>query len=229
MSFGYTNQASLNILMNLHELQITKDVKEPHVDWKTVFEKHGWKVLGEGIEATVGTKPGKPYVLKVFPAGSSFKYFVDFCEKNPSPHLPTFSRKIRPVPGATPPAHYVRMEPLQFIGQGDLMAKYFPWLAYAWIACDRNNIEMHWIWHNRIQHMIEEKFGQSAHSLKDNYKSRALLWSKIGTVPASWKQLVDKLIAYVLTQTQNSEIDFHPGNFMLRGNTLVIIDAISTM
>ena len=45
--------------MKISELQITKDVKQSHADWKTIFEKNGWRFLGKGQEATVGQHPQK--------------------------------------------------------------------------------------------------------------------------------------------------------------------------
>jgi hypothetical protein len=213
--------------MNLSELEITKDVRERYVDWKTVFEKHGWSVLGEGIEATVGQKPGKPYVLKVFPSTSAYKAFLQFCQQTDSPYLPRFSRGARGVPGAFPPADYVRMEQLKGVSEALLFGAYMPEIAYVWIECDREGLEMNWRFHEVVKTEIEQRLGQSAYALKDSWEAQQLLWQKIGAPPPGWILLVNKLVSFLIHNTKRTELDLHAGNFMRRGTTLVITDPFS--
>lgn len=213
--------------MHLSELELSKDVRQPYVDWKTVFEKHGWGVLGEGIEATVGRKSGKPYVLKVFPPASAYKSFLQFCQQNPSPYVPKFSKGARRIPGAFPPADYVRMEPLLPVSQEQLFQFYLPEVAYVWLECAKEGLEMNWRFHRIVQLELENRFGQSAYALADSWDAQQLLWQKIGAPPQGWMPLVNKLVSFLINNTKRTEMDLHAGNFMRRGKTLVITDPFS--
>jgi hypothetical protein len=53
------------------------------------------------------------------------------------------------------------------------------------------------------------------------------LWEKIGKPDSSWKQAIDLLLTlHQKSKKWPSELDMHYGNFMLRGNILVISDPL---
>lgn len=209
--------------MNLHELEITKDVRQPEVNWKTVFEKHGWKVLGQGIEATVGRKPGSPYVLKVYPQTSAYNSFLKFCAQHPSEHLPKFSRSARNIPGTNPPMMYVRMEPLVDLTQNMLFAMYMPEIAYAWLEAEKQGLELNWGFHRLVLERLVKAFKIDVQNLLVDPETQKTLWREVGEPGEDWKRVVPALIAW-MRKFPKHELDLHSGNFMVRGRTLVIVD-----
>lgn len=67
-------------------------------------------------------------MLKIFPSDSAYVKFVEFVQSHSgNPHLPRFSRYVRPVPGTE--FSYVRMEKLQKVTLPQLLNKYAAYLA----------------------------------------------------------------------------------------------------
>lgn len=203
--------------MNLQELEISKQLKKflSPSDYKLhdVLEAHGWRVLGSGVEATVAEKPGAPYVLKLFPNTSKYKVFVEFCKSHANnPHLPQFSRYVRPVPGTK--WSYVRMEKLEPIASYTLRNTYGEYL------CAVNELFL-----NRRHHPVYWNHAMSQQSIDDIPEKQGYvdLSACAQAAPAIWRQTLQQLVQ--LMKVSNMEqFDLHADNMMLRNQTLVITD-----
>jgi len=211
--------------MNLHEIELTKYLKKGYVHWRGVFEEHGWYFLGSGIEATVGRHPSKPYAVKVFSRDTPYSDFVALVQKHQNnPHFPRFSRYVRPVPGTE--FSYVRMEILRDIAPEKVTEPpYLSQMAYLYLAATKLGFEFHHAWSDIIGvHLRKLVSG----SLFDPEIEKEL-WQKIGSPDTSWKEAIDLVLTRYTEGTKwPSRLDMHPGNFMLRGSTLVITDPFVT-
>ncbi len=214
--------------MKLHEISISQDVKQSNANWQEIAAKYGWKVLGVGAEATVVSKPDVPYVLKIFPAGSSYNAFVKLCRDHLNdPHLPKFSRKTQKLQGSQPPMNYVRMEPLQAISENELFFAFMPEITYLYLELQKRGLEMHWNFHSSVRQRLERAYKvhpNKAAKLLTGFFARREMWKTIGQPPQDWMATVNLLVRFLPTLGQKTRFDLHADNFMLRQNTLVLTD-----
>ncbi len=207
--------------MKLQELEISKQLKRRGpVYWRDVVEKHGWSLVGRGLEAVVVKHPQKPYVLRVFSTDTPYVDFVKMVQAHQSnPHFPRFSRYVRPIPGTE--MSYVRMEILDPVR--NVLRTHLPELAYLYIQSTSMGLEFHDVFAPTVGAHLREL---SRGSIFDK-EIQKTLWEKIGTPSDSWKRAVDLLLELYQKGTRwQSELDMHPANFMLRGHTLVISDPL---
>jgi hypothetical protein len=178
---------------------------------KDVLTKHGWNILGRGIEALVAAHPKKPYVLKLFPKNSEYRWFVQYCQTNPNnPYLPKFSRYVRPVPGTG--YSYVRMEKLQHISDSTLIKSFAPYLCVLHELFDDRSDDI--FWNLGYDHAA---FAGIVHNIYDDQEACA------ADAPPAWISTVQDLIR-IMQQHNLTQFDLHSENVMLRGNQLVITD-----
>jgi hypothetical protein len=217
--------------MQISEIQISKDVKGPDLDWQQIFQKHGWEFLGSGAEAHVGYNPKKDYVLKVFPKKSAYHMFLKFVQQHlDSPHLPRFSRSSGSIPGTNPPLSYIAMEKLRLISPNNLFAGYMPELTYAWVVAEKYKIRLNRIFHHTVTNRLQKAFYIDTDILVQKIQAGEIdefhdLWNHISGYPSpEWTSIIDDLFLFWHQNQSQMGMDLHDGNFMLRGPTLVIID-----
>ena len=202
-------------MKKLNELQLTKQFKQKNMlnygkDAEQILNQNGWRVLGRGAEGAVAEHPNKSYVLKLFRKNSLYNHFVNLVQHSNNIHFPFFSRFVKPVPGTM--YNYVRMEKLTPVNSQILLDNFFPEL------CD-------------VEYVFPTGFGNSTPAVSlyssvteifyDEYNNDFSTVIKDQHQPD--QQWVDALESI---KKLKHPIDFHSGNFMLRGNILVITDPI---
>lgn len=208
--------------MQLTELEITKQFKDRDQSLRQIVKKHGWYLLGEGIEATVAEHPKRIYVLKIWPKGSNYEHFVEFVQENQSnPHVPRFSRYARAVPGTK--YMYVRMEKLSHIPHTKLIKSYPAELIWIYAIGVKNNITSLSgnPWYFVSDQM--DRFGIKVDANTDLETDLKEVWEKFGFPSPSWIEICENLIR-AAQQHGISRFDLHGENVMTRGQTLVITD-----
>lgn len=216
--------------MKLDEIEARKKLQalsslsqdDPIAELGSIFEDHGWTLLGTGAEAAVATHPSRPYVLKVFEKESLYTKFVNFVESHPTnPHVPKFSRYVRPVPGTD--YLYVRMEMLQSVNRAQLVKDYFPYIFQMNQMGNANNVTTLPYSMFAAMDKVMDHWGFAAVSFDDPTSTEAVYQRAGGPPPQSWTQVIKDLITYS-KQHNIRRWDMHAANFMTRGNTLVISD-----
>lgn len=201
--------------MKLDELQITKDTKVWGTRPQSILAQYGWTVLGAGFEGAVAEHPQKKYVLKLFNADSKYIDFINKIVKpnHGNPHLPRMDRFVRSIPGA-PYFRYVRMEKLNPIPNDTVLVDDFlPEMIMSSIICKRFG---KWF---GISHVVNNKLRDFGTKYDD-----PKVWEIINKKPPSMSWIKTFLQIIKLSKTDRIEIDMHSGNFMIRGDTLVITD-----
>jgi hypothetical protein len=203
--------------MNLHELEISQQLQKigHPASYKLhgILRDYGWKILGTGFEATVAEKPGMPYVLKIFPRASKYTQFVQFCQQQANnPHLPRFSRYVRPVPQTN--FAYVRMEKLKPVREATLMNSYAEYLCavdQVFRSEDRESV----FWNHAMSRWdLDELPEKSGYTDVTDCAAQA---------PESWRQVIESLVQLMHSEGL-TQFDLHSENMMLRGSTLVVTD-----
>lgn len=208
------------MFMNLTELEISKSLKVSTrpLHLEDLIREHGWKMLGKGIEAAVARHPHKPYALKLFPSHSKYTQFVKLAQQHANnPHMPRFSRYVRPVPGTD--WNYVRMELLAEAEWSNLRSAHAAELCVIWDQVQRAKAEGHGIfWNSAVG-------ADNADYMKKLAQEHA--WPDVAACAASadpqWTQAVQAVIATMIQQGYR-QLDLHYNNMMMRGHTLVITD-----
>lgn len=77
--------------MRLDELTLPDD----HSSLTRLLFSRGWQEIGMGYYASVYSKQGLNYVLKVFEQDSAYLAFLNMIKNNPNPHFPKIIGKIR--------------------------------------------------------------------------------------------------------------------------------------
>jgi hypothetical protein len=201
--------------MHITELEISKQLKSaPIYGLKSIFRKHGWEYLGSGAEASVALHPNKSYVLKVFKSNSKYKLFVKFCaEHENNPHLPRFSRYVRQIPGTA--FSYVRMEKLQKVTEQQLASTYMSEMRSLYDVGQAHHIDT--IGTSLDDYLIAQW------GYWDTYTADQLYAKLDKQPPHSWVSTVQALCEYAQANGMR-HMDLHDENFMLRQDTLVILD-----
>lgn len=203
--------------MNLQELELSQKLQllghPTSYKLHGIMRDHGWNILGTGFEATVAEKPGVPYVLKVFPKQSKYAQFVQFCQTNVgNPHLPRFSRYVRPVPHTK--WSYVRMEKLKRVTEAQLLSSYAEYLCavdQVFKSEDRTPV----FWNHAMSRWGLDELPEE--------KGYADVAECAAHAPLTWRQVIEDLVK--LMQSEGiQQFDLHSENMMLRGSTLVVTD-----
>lgn len=225
--------------MKISEITLTKQMKHiadksgDYVDWlerraapdmlKHLFKSYGWHLLGTGAEGTVAEHPQKAYVLKVFQDNSYYQYFVEFVKQHAhNPHVPRFGRYVRKVPGS--PFLYVRMEKLTSVDFQVIRRKYLNYLLDMKALGAQVGIRT-------LGHQLDMEMDEFLHSRgisQDDFMNAAtrkdIMKKTTQPMPTdSWGEL----IIAMLESSKHLNLaswDMHEGNFMMRHNTLVIVD-----
>jgi len=199
--------------MNLHEIELRKRLQKSrraydmHVE--KILDKNGWAVLGTGVEALVAHKPHMPYVLKLFPTNSAYVHFVKFCEQHAQhPHLPRFSRYVRPIPGTR--FSYVRMEKLQPVSANQLRTTYAPHMCVVDQIVQKYTSNIFWNKDLSVRNIVKD----------EGYQDLA---DCAAHAPEIWKTTIQDLM-HIMQQHGLEQFDLHSENMMLRGSELVITD-----
>jgi hypothetical protein len=214
--------------MQLSEIELTKIFKKwsgNKVDGPVnIILDSGWKLMGGGVEAAVAMHPNREYVLKLFPKDSNYRNFVEYAKQHrENPHLPRFSRYIKPVPGTD--WSYVRMEELKEIGAGVFVAgkkMVNDHLAEA-LYIRYTELSLH-VNMNSFLSMLDKRIKKWIKRIESGKISYEELCDALQITPADayWKQAVHDIAVTKMGQ----RIDLHPENIMLRGSTLVITDPV---
>ena len=202
-------------MKKLNELQLTKQFKQKNwlsfgKDAERILNQNGWNVLGIGAEGAVAEHPNKMYVLKLFIKKSLYNHFVNLVQRSTNIHFPYFSRFVKPVPGTM--YNYVRMEKLTPINSQILLDKFFPELCdvdYVFPTGFGNSTPAVSLYSSFAQIFYDEYNNDFSKVIKDKHQPS--------------QQWVDALEAI---KKLKLPIDLHSGNFMLRGNILVITDPV---
>ena len=212
-------------MKNLNELEVTKYIKsfgkQPSLNNIDHFlSSYGWTPLGSGSFATVLENPKKTYVLKIFKKYSIYFEYVNFIKENQSnPHLPKISRYVKKIPFGINYL-YVRMEKLQPVQN---YRKFLPELIYFYYKSMKSDIMSPYDPGGSIINKLMDDVKHEYHALF--YKGELdKIFTIIGRKPDNnWIQVVDKLLEYC-KKIDLYFLDIHDGNFMQRGNTLIITD-----
>ena len=219
-------------LLQLDELQITKDIKklDPRVDGsdenqetgyslEDILKKHGWKTLGKGYEAAVAYNPQKDYVLKIYPSNSRYTKFVDFVKKNQNnQHLPKFGKYTKRIPGTN--FSYITMEKLSKVTEDTLSNQFFSEIMSVYIISKRHNIGA---LAGNLKTIVEQFLEPLPEIDFNDNDSLNEIWRLVDKPDNEWNQIVEDVIT-LGTQMNLKNIDLGDENFMRRGNTLVILD-----
>ena len=174
-------------------------------DWHKILTGHGFSQLGNGLYATVWEHPKFPYVLKIFRShDEAYKHWVKFCmDHNDNPHFPKFvSTKVWPI---TRNVSAVRMEKLTKFNNED-----YPDFVKSIYNLDISQIIVNDKWE------VVDQLGYQKPPSWDEYCAAHPLW-----IPAL--KMTDEFI-----KRYRYRKDMHKGNFMMRGNDIVITDPVTT-
>jgi hypothetical protein len=210
--------------MQLREIELTKIFKQEFATAQRILRAAGWQVLGSGVEGAVAMHPRREYVLKLFDSDSPYKYFVGYAQQHKeNPHLPRFSRYVRPVPGTN--WSYVRMEELKPLGASFDTAREYLMMFYPGEA-----------WYMRYVELITNKdlnagldklddkiLVDQIEAIKKGNLSYLDLCKLLRIRPADnqWQLAITDIVHH-----KWGYFDIHPRNMMLRGETLVITDPV---
>jgi hypothetical protein len=210
--------------MKINELTITKDLnaaRDPS-DLEDIMQQHGWKVLGSGAEAAVAEHPDKQYVLKVFEKTSRYIDFVHFALENQSnPHVPKFNSHVKQIPNT--PYNYVRMEKLTKTNNSKLISDHISDMYALVVISNDHSIQIHSSLPNEVETYLDAHYGIDDIRMYDKRKFESN-FLKIGKkADPSWIQICNSLMDYC-NAIGFPHLDLHGANFMMRGNTVVILD-----
>jgi len=176
-------------------------------DWYIMLRKHGFQVLGNGSFGSVWSHPNQSYLLKVFAADDvAYVAWARAALRNKSnPAFPKF--KGGKIIKLTSEVLAIRMEPLVELS-GEMSSKPY-----------------------RIESMLSD-YGKTIYNeCKAGDSDKVLEYlGDLGDFIKSQSGLLDALL--VLIELKSSDPDFsydlHAGNAMMRGNTMVITDPLTS-
>ena len=190
----------INELIN--ESQVLDEITRPDTmgNAQSILLKAGYKQIGAGWYADVYAKPDADHILKLFSVtDTAYPKFVNMTIQNPNIHFPKFKGKMMKVN-----EHYyaVRMEKLTSFGKTmDIVGEIEDYIAgYA-------NYGKSWPETDVRGKEVTEEMAQ-------------LEKTQPGITKAC--DLISKLIRSGLVG-----IDLHPGNLMMRGDTIVFTDPVN--
>ena len=190
----------INELIN--ESQVLDEITRPDTmgNAQSILLKAGYKQIGAGWYADVYAKPDADHILKLFSVtDTAYPKFVNMTIQNPNIHFPKFKGKMMKVN-----EHYyaVRMEKLTSFGKTmDIVGEIEDYIyGYA-------NYGKSWPETDVRGKEVTEEMAQ-------------LEKTQPGITKAC--DLISKLIRSGLVG-----IDLHPGNLMMRGDTIVFTDPVN--
>jgi hypothetical protein len=209
--------------LNLFELTGVKHMYEKDLDdiIKALKDK-GTNVLGRGSFALALKHSSKSEVIKFWIKDSSYDDFIEYVQKNPSPHFPKLHSKpkelsaffLRPV-DFPEKIKYVRMEELTKIPED---------LSDAWVEVMLKSPR-----YDSMDEAVEgwleilDKEKDESH-LKDQARVIKLFGTTKAELEGFWK-FAERFYKTLIVNKGHS-FDIHDENIMMRGNTLVFTDPI---
>ena len=234
--------------MRLHEIspELRHDLESASVP-EPVLKRHGYDLLGSGIDAAVVRQGDQPFVTKVFRSSSPYADYVSYCRGHRSnPHVPVFftQRQANAMSGISgghrsmviePAGRFsvVYMEELEPVSYQGLMALFRPEIYAMYLIgtkhgmrCFRHEAD------SAIRKDIIKKLGikpdyvENIKELADNSEGWYELWAVLGHAPDdAWLGLCHDLVAIAKQSRGRIVLDLNEDNVMLRdGSTLVITD-----
>lgn len=217
--------------MKLNELQLKKDLIaaeepvpgegfQPGKQVKDVFTKYGWNLLGHGIEGAVADRPNSTQVLKIFIKDSLYRDFVNIVKDNPNPHFPKFHKYIRDIPGTK--FSYILMEKLQKTNPDFLIDNYLPEMYV--LDTEHELFFGKGVQGNFGGYILGEIYDAQEEHHDNPYNAR--VWHDLnGSKPDDAWFKACKMVCHAGKLMGLKHLDLsNPHNFMLRNDTLVIID-----
>jgi hypothetical protein len=168
------------------------------------LQSKGFETINNGSFGVVFTKPGLDYVIKVFKNDPGYLHFIDYCQKNKgNKHLPTFRGKL------------IKIDEKHFIARVERLstANKFQAIVLSVLAKAPLKAED---FDNFIEEVIENatKQRRTAHVEAAN-RVEAYINTQRGIL---------KTRENVINGRGSFNLDLHAGNFMFRGDTIVIVD-----
>ena len=191
--------------MKLNELRLPDTAEEV----SEVLKKYGYKRLGnESAYGMVFHKTGENSVLKLFSKrDKAYAAFVSLAIQHKSnPHFPRFARKVFEIKGTQYDA--VKTELLtESVYPTTLASDMLKLRSYNTKADFEDDIYLKASWYNCTEQ-----------ELKDKYKK----WIEDN------KELIEAfdIVKNFVAKSKGIALDIHSGNFMMRGDTVVIIDPV---
>jgi hypothetical protein len=186
----------------LNESEVLDEITRPDTmdNAQAILEKAGYKLIGAGWYADVYAKPDADHILKLFSVtDTAYPKFVNMTIQNPNIHFPKFKGKMMKVN-----EHYyaIRMEKLTSFGKTmDILGEIEDYIAgYA-------NYGKSWPETDVRGKEVTEEMAQ-------------LEKTQPGITKAC--DLISHLI-----KSGVAGIDLHPGNLMMRGDTVVFTDPVA--
>jgi hypothetical protein len=233
--------------MQLREIdpRLARDLEGEPVP-EPILQRHGYTVIGSGMQGAVAEKPGAPWVLKVFTARSPYRHFVEYAIKHQgNPHVPRFYSERDAHSAAGEPGggdrvliplgrSYlgVHMERLKHAGWNTMLFMFRPELYSLFLVAYASGLRAY---RREPQRDIEKRIIKLADLQPDHVENLgkfakntdewSQLWEKTRRAPdEAWLSLVQDLVAHSGGSRGASMLDLNEDNLMLRGNTLVITD-----
>lgn len=191
-------------------------------DLQGIIRRSGWKLLGSGAEAAVAEHPQKSYVLKVFDSESRYIDFVHFAlDHQSNPHVPKFNGHVKQIPGTK--FSYVRMEKLSNTNDANLLSTHIADMYALVVISEKNSIQIHSDLPHQVQTYLEAHYDIDEERMYDRRKFESN-FLKIGKkADPQWIAICNDLMNYC-NNINFPHLDLHGKNFMMRGNTVVILD-----
>lgn len=205
--------------MKLNELTIKQDINSELANnteygkaAEEILKKYGWNVLGTGSEGAVAEHPNKNYVLKFFKSDSSYcKYITGVVMYLPNNiHVPRISRQMKTLKGTK--FNYICMEKLSELDRNNV-STFIP----EFYTLSKISYQNGFLYEPPISILSAKKYYYSYNIDEDIYGK-----NNINKPNDDWFELCHLLIKR--KKQINTLFDLHEGNFMVRGNTLVITD-----
>lgn len=219
--------------MKISEIEATNIIRQAHrskvnPNWIQVFDHYGWELLGTGREGYVALNPQKGYAFKIWPSSSTYTDFVNFARANKNTHFPRFYREPKRIPGTG--FYYIAMEKLEPLQHNELLLGHFPEMLWLTLELLKRNV-----WSEQAGEILDllQVVFPGLVTLRDllptdRYFKPDLaqaVWQRVKEPSDNWKDAVHDLDQWV--KTKGYHYDLFEFNYMLRGNTLVIVDPIS--
>lgn len=187
---------------------------------ETIIKKYGWNFIDRGNEAAIAMHPNKKYVLKIFLYNSKYKDFVKLVQKDPSnPHFPKFFGPMKKIPFSSY-FYSIKMEILKPFNIIDSLPYHVNELAYLAEQCNESGLNLAFA--PVINEFFKNTYGINFFLPPGQFKvnPQARRYWKLPSM--EWANAVNLICKS--TPVNVKYIDLHSKNFMLRDNTLVIID-----
>lgn len=169
-------------------------------DAKEILIKAGYDLVGSGLYANVFIRPGEDSVLKLFNAeDNAYIAFYNLVRNNNNTHFPKFKGRLMKITGWYYAARIEKLEPLP--------PSFHGYNTFALM------LTIHALLNNRLNNRKISNTERQMVEFIRNYQPGFL-----------------EALQYLhKTLGQQHRLDIHPGNVMLRGDTMVITDPFSSV